>query len=605
MTQLDHRVHQAQRRLWLNRWLAAACWCIAGAAGLLALVILVARSFDLAARLDIVALGLAGAAGLASLIWLAATREDTRTAAARLDAAAGLRERISSGLYCRTESDEFAQAVVNDAERISGLVTVRQYIRLATPRGLGYALVAALVCGLTFLTPRGWALRPEEKLAEQQVVQAQQTALVVKNRLDSLVQAAQNNDALKDLDADLKKVAEPLSAKLERPADIRYESVQKLDNLANAVKEKRNAKDYENVTEMQRMLRGLNVPEDPMAASQKLTKALAQGDFKTAREEMQAMKETLATLKSEEDKEAAEKLIKQLDQLGKQIEQLAKNEQLQKKLEQAGVKKEDAERMVENLKKEDLEQLQKQLAEQGMNQQQVEQLAKQLQQNQGMQSAAKQLAQSMQQGGMAQGAGQVGEAMEGLSQASDQLSELEQLQQEMNQLDSMLADIDSAKNDLGNPCSSCGGTGQKGGQQCGSCQGAGSQPGSGMGKNLAQGRGGLAPIDQTNVGFKIEKGKVHTGQGAIIGQFLVEGEQVKGDVTKEAVEVITAAEYAASEAVNRDRVPRQYQKAVKEYFRNATRAVNPKAPAPAEEEPADEESEEKESAQPSDSAKDE
>ena len=59
-----------------------------------------------------------------------------------------------------------------------------------------------------------------------------------------------------------------------------------------------------------------------------------------------------------------------------------------------------------------------------------------------------------------------------------------------------------------------------------------------MGTQPNRGRGGLAKEEQTDVGFKIERGKVHTTKGAIVGQFLVEGEQVKGDVNKGYVELV-------------------------------------------------------------------
>ena len=111
---------------------------------------------------------------------------------------------------------------------------------------------------------------------------------------------------------------------------------------------------------------------------------------------------------------------------------------------------------------------------------------------------------------------------------------------------------------MGNgPCSKCGG---------------GNRRGPGLG-GLGQGRGGLAPEQQTSVSFKTERAKVHTGKGAIIGQFLVDGEQVKGEVGSTFAEVITAAERDASDRINRDRVPRQYQKAVKKYFSNVQRVT--------------------------------
>ena len=93
-----------------------------------------------------------------------------------------------------------------------------------------------------------------------------------------------------------------------------------------------------------------------------------------------------------------------------------------------------------------------------------------------------------------------------------------------------------------------------------------------MGK-LGQGRGGRASEEKTDVAFKTERGKVHTGKGAIVGQFLVDGEQVKGEVKSNLSEVVSAAEREASDRINRDRIPRQYHKAVKAYFSNIQRSV--------------------------------
>jgi hypothetical protein len=96
---------------------------------------------------------------------------------------------------------------------------------------------------------------------------------------------------------------------------------------------------------------------------------------------------------------------------------------------------------------------------------------------------------------------------------------------------------------------------------------------------LGQGQGGIAPEEKTDVAFKMERAKVHTGKGKIIGQFLVNGEQVKGSVSKEAVEIISAAERDATDAVNRDRIPRQYQKSVKEYFSSVRDLITKGKPA--------------------------
>jgi len=94
-----------------------------------------------------------------------------------------------------------------------------------------------------------------------------------------------------------------------------------------------------------------------------------------------------------------------------------------------------------------------------------------------------------------------------------------------------------------------------------------------MGNKMTQGSGGLAPEESTDVDFKTEREKVKTTKGAIIGQFLVDGEQVKGEVSKEFVELMSSAEREASDRIKRDRIPRQYQKSVKSYFSNVQQSI--------------------------------
>lgn len=562
MSQMDRQIRWAQRRLWMNRWLTQVTWCVGVAAALVAVILLVQRSAGLILPMLWIAAGLIVTGVFVSVVWLVRTRETPAVAAARLDHAAGLRERISSGQYCRSIDDPFAKAVVTDAERISTKVSARQHIRLTTPRPLAGTCVAMLVALLMLLVPFGWLASTDARSTEDKQVESSETKLTVRKRLDSLVRMAEENPALNDLDGELDKLKQDPSAKLDRPMDIRHDAVKKIDNLADAVRSKREDEKYDRILATRKMLRGLQVPDSESAPTQKLSKALAKGDFKAAQEEVKKVQEQLATMKGEQDKETVEQLSKQLKDLSEQLEKLAKNEQLAEKLAQAGIKKEDIERMMENLKKEDLDQVKQQLQEKGMSQQQIQQLAQQLKQQQTQSTTAKQLSQQMSQASKCNSPGQMGDAMAGLSQAGQMLSELEQLEQEMSQLDSMMAELENSKNDLGSSCSQCNGSGQN----CSSCGGNGNKPGSGMGKRPGQGQGGLAPEQQTDVAFKVQRGKVRTTKGAIIGQFLVDGEQAKGEVTKDFVELIAASERDASDAVSRDRVPRPYQRAVKGYF---------------------------------------
>ena len=567
MTQLEHQVRKAQQRLWLNRWLGHVTITLGIAAGLLAVTILVQRLYAMNLPIGLIAIGAGVSALLASLIWTAATREPAAFAAAALDEAAGLRERISSGLFLQQSEDPFARAVVADAERVGDSLSVRTHLRLSVPRSLGVSAFAMLVVALMFLVPLGAWKSAEASVIlepEQQIVQAR---LVVKKEISALKKMAETNSAFDDIKEELEKLEQgPPLGEMKNPADLRHEAVKTIDRVQDALKKKREDSKYRSVKEMRKMLRGLDKPKDNQAQTQKLNKALAQGDFKTAKEEVKALQEQLATLKSEGDKELVKKMGRQLDELAKQIEQMAKKDQVAKELEKAGIKKEDLERMVENLKKGDLDQVKKKLQEKGMSPQQAKKLAQKMQQRQQAKAQAQQLSQAMKQAAQACNSGHAAAAAAGLSQAGQQLSDLEQMEQEMAQLDSMIAQAQNAQDQLGSNCSSCNGTGQRGGKPCGSCNGSGQgtdRPGTG---GKGKGRGGLVPEAPSKVGFKMQRQKVATTKGAIIGQFLVDGEQVKGAVSREFAEVLSAAERQASDAVSRDRVPRQYQKAVKEYF---------------------------------------
>ncbi|MHC4698330.1 MAG: hypothetical protein ACYTFA_16480 [Planctomycetota bacterium] len=568
MTPLERRIRTVQRRLWFNRWLGAVSWTLCAAAGLFGATVLVQRLYDFPAPILLISLALGGIALIVSIVWTVATREDSLLAAAKLDEAAGLRERLSSGRFCLGLDDPFARACVADAQQVSSSLSPRQHIPLTAPRQISFTVVSIVAAAMMFLVTPGLLKSSEATEVDLQRELTEQTKVAVKRKLDEVRRLAETNPALEDLKEELEGLDKHAGGMLQKPGDVRHEAVKKIDKLADVVRNKRKAGNYEAVREMRKMMRGLKPPQSDEAPTQKLAQALAAGDFKTAREEMKALREQLATLKSDKDKDLAAKLSKQLDALAKQLEQVAKNEKLAKKLEQAGLKKEDIERMLQNLRKKDLDQLKKELQEKGWNQQQIQKLAEQLKQQQKAGRLAQKLAQQMGRGARAAGGQQGAETVAGLSMAADQLSELEQLEQEMNQLDAALAGLQTTRNTIDKPCSACQGTGMVNGRPCGACQGRG-----GMG-NLGQGRGGLAPEQQTAVDFKTERAKVHTGKGAIIGQFLVDGEQVKGDVSSSLAEVISAAERDASDRINRDRVPRQYQKAVKTYFSNVQRLTD-------------------------------
>ncbi|HRX83920.1 MAG TPA: hypothetical protein P5572_02755 [Phycisphaerae bacterium] len=556
MSTVQQQVHRARRRLWLATWLEVGCRLACWALAAFALYVLVLRLGGWTLPILWVGAGLAATALIASFVWAARIAPDEAEAAARLDAAAGLRERISSSLYCETSDDPFARAVRADAETRANSVTVRQHLRLSWPQTTGWAVCAVVLAAAVFLVPQGWLRGDQAKARALEQTQVVQTRVEIKKQLDDVKKLAQTNPALADLKQEMEKLDADMMGRMQEPADLRQEAIKKIDRLSDAVREKQQSERFDKVSETKRMLRALEEPQGDKTPVQQLAKELQTGDFKAASETIKKMQEQLATLKQDSDKEFVEKMQKQLEQLAKQMDQLANQDQLKKQLEQSGIKKEDVERMLERLSKEDLDKIREQLEKNGMTQQQINQVCQQCQKQQGAASAMKQMSQAMKNAAQAAGAGQMGDAAGQMEAAGEQLSELEQLEQEMNQLQSAMSSLDQARGNC---------QGNKPGQGQGQGQGNEQNEGSGMG-NLGQGKGGLANSQKTDVGFKVERGEVKTTKGRIIGQFLVDGEQVKGEATDEFVELITAAERAATDTVNRERLPRQYQKSVREYF---------------------------------------
>ncbi|MCP4247078.1 MAG: hypothetical protein GY778_08515 [bacterium] len=580
MTDTQRNVRAAQVRLWANFWFNRTCWALTVAAGAMAAVVVFDRLYGMAWPVGWVAASLAGAAVVVATVWSYVTRAGADVAAAALDEAAGLRERISTGLYCGQEpscqDDPFAQAVVADAERLSRSLSVRQHLRLRAPFSAVYAGMAMLSAGLLPLLPSGLLVSEETTQRVAETAAVKRTKVVVQRRLDEVKKLAEVNPALKDLKEDLEKLDQTPTAKLKSPEQVRHEAIKKIDRLSDALREQRRDNRFDQVEQFKKMMRGIKPPGQTHPTAQKLTQALAKGDFKAAQEQIKAMQEKLATLKPPQDTAKMKEMQKQLAELAKKIAAASDNKQLQQKLEQAGLKKEDIERMLKNLTKKDLEQLKKQLQQQGMSQKQIDKLAQQLQKQQQASSMAKQMSQALKQAADAAGQSQMGQAMQGLESAGDQLSEMEMLEQEMNQMDSAMAGLQDAKNDLDNPCSSCNGTGKVGNKPCGSCQGTGQGKGRGrgMGPKPGRGKGGLAQEQQTGVGFKITRGKVETTKGRIIGQFLIDGQQVKGDVSDELADTLAAEERVATDLIHHDRIPRQYQESVKEYFSSIQRTLD-------------------------------
>ena len=84
-------------------------------------------------------------------------RVDHLAAAIALDSAAGLKERISTGLACRADREAFAEATRHDAEKIASRVTVAAHLPYRAPRrwqlSAGSLLLMSGASGKRFALP--------------------------------------------------------------------------------------------------------------------------------------------------------------------------------------------------------------------------------------------------------------------------------------------------------------------------------------------------------------------------------------------------------------------------------------------------------------------
>ena len=67
--------------------------------------------------------------------------------------------------------------------------------------------------------------------------------------------------------------------------------------------------------------------------------------------------------------------------------------------------------------------------------------------------------------------------------------------------------------------------------------------------------------------------------GQIIGQMLIDAPQIKGEAAAEAREAVNSAVRDATDAVERNEIPRQYERVLKEYFERLAGLIGEKTDA--------------------------
>jgi hypothetical protein len=174
-------------------------------------------------------------------------------------------------------------------------------------------------------------------------------------------------------------------------------------------------------------------------------------------------------------------------------------------------------------------------------------------------------------------------------QAEKQLREMAQNQEQMQQMKDLLAQCQGlcagGKKGLGMGQGQ-GGLGRMGEAELaelfkpepeglgGQGGGMGGDMGNGMGGGMGGGgigRGGVAQIapDDSTTTPELIKGKIQPGE--IVGNYFIDGKQIKGERRVKFREAVQSAEESAPDAIDKQRMPKQYEGYVKNYFEDMRR----------------------------------
>ncbi|MFH1418117.1 MAG: hypothetical protein ABII12_07540 [Planctomycetota bacterium] len=582
MSNIDRQIRQAQRRLWLNRWLRQWGWTILFASVAWTLLWIANQLFALKLPMGWAALTGFGVSVAVSVFWLIATREPVMAAAVALDEAAGLRERLSTGLHAHTQtSDPFARAVVADAEsRVAGL-SAKKFLPVRWTGSLSLSSMMLAVALLSLLLPEFDILNSKKAAAgqPQQAQRLQAARAVLKKPVSVLEKITERNPDL-GMEKDIDSLKNLLQHRPDVDPDaLRRQTVKNLDNLQDALKKKAESDRYKALNETKKRLKQLGKPQDPKSELGKLIENLSAGDFDQAQQSIKALQEKLAKRAKGGGKDAAKlkELQKQLNDLAKQLEQAAEDKQSQRELQNAGLKEADAKRLLSNLSKKDPKQVEKaikdlteRLKEKGMSEEQIKEMIEKIKQRQKACSNCQKMGNKMSGAAKECEKGNLGSASSQLGEAGEMLDELEQMESALNDVEAQLAELNDSwedMSDLGNqqqePCQHCQGTGfLEDGSPCPHCNGTGNAGSSGGRGSGNRARDDSALTDTVNAKAKVKQGR----GGSIVGQQFVKGQPIKGQSLVELGEAAAAAELDASDALNKDRVPRRYRSGVKKYF---------------------------------------
>jgi chemotaxis protein histidine kinase CheA len=619
MSRLDKHVAAVQNRMATMQFIRALAWLSVSLASAVLVVVLMDRIFLLSLPHKMLWLeGGIAAVVVGALAHAIYSRPDPRQAAIPIDQKLGLQEKISTALYMRDEQDAFSKAAVTDAEETARNVVVNlsQHFPLSFPRPAFAAVALIIVAMLSnrFIEPMDLFNRREIKA--QQLAQKEEGDRAKREVEKAISFVAALPPALADNDA-IKLAKAELSAMLDKapndPAKANRTAVKALADVNEALKEQlQQNKKYAEAQNQMKLFRSMQQPAEGAGPVADAQRSIMKGDFDKALDDLSKVVEKFDTM----DKADQQKAADQMQQMAQQLQQQANNPQEQKKMEQQlqqmGMNQQQAQQAQQLMQQaaqgnqqaqQQLQQMAQQAQQQmnngqGPNQQQQQQMQQMMQQMQAqanaqqqaqqMSQAAQQMAAAMQQAAQAQGGGQQQGSQQGQANSQQMNGAMGSMQQQLQQMQAMQQDAKQvaaaqqqaaaaaqqaqhAMNCTDPNCVQCQGggfipNGQIAGQNKGEWTGqngfAGpNQGGQAMGDRNYKEQAPYGVKQETSQSQDDEKGRI------LASTFIKDNQPLKGQSVEVPRDVAERAFNEQTDEIDEERVGRQAQQAVKNYFK--------------------------------------
>lgn len=537
MDELQKQVRKVQWRLAWQRFLGALGWWCAAMLVVALGTVLADKIWPMVVPVWVWPAAAMGLGVLGAGVWAVVRSRGPLDAAIEIDHRFGLKERVSSALALAPEerATEMGQAVIADARRRVERLEVSEQFRVAPPRQLLLPLLPGVAVALVVFLVPSWVA---EQKAQATPTAAQARERVRKPAEDLKRQLAQRRkeaekQGLQDAELLFKKLEEG-TRELERSDGDRKQALVKLNDLTRQVQEERNkVGGAEQVKQQLEQFKNLD-----RGPAEQFAKALGEGDFKQAMQELDKLKQQLAAgeMKQEDQQKLAQQMEKMQQKLQEMLDAQKKaQEELQKQLDQAKAAGDS------------------QRAQQV--QQQLDKLKQQAPQRQKMQQMCDKMGQCA--NCMRNGQGQA--AAQALGEMQGELGDLQEQLEQIEMLDEAMEQLCQAKDQMN--CPQCGGKG------CNACMGKGDGKGKKPGMGLGRGRGqGDRPEAETDSQFYDSQVRQKLDRGSASVVDLVHGPNVRGDVEQEIQVQVEASRTSDVDPLTDQRLPQEHRKHAQEYF---------------------------------------